>query len=230
MSALTVYLQLYADCFKRALRAIGRNPWTLLLPAVILLARAWAGRLLLPLGLVGGFVVALASAALASSYLYFLGDLVQGGRAPLSSLRRSLTTYLWPVVNVFFVLWVASLALQLLLGGRGQAAAIMLALWGIALIALNAVPEVIYLRGTHGGLQTVGASWRFLEAQWLPWFAVNLPLLAALVLLGLFLAVPYVGGLVLGAALHVVMVFRGQLFRELDGTSHRQRIFALKMR
>ncbi len=54
--------------------------------------------------------------------------------------------------------------------------------------------------------------------------------LAALVaVLGLAVPVPIVGELLVGAALHVVMVFRGNLFRALDGSSHRQRMFTRRI-
>ena len=229
MNALKVYLRLYRECVRRSMASIGKNPWTLLLPSAVLLAREWAGQLAAPLGIVGGILVSLATAALASSYLYFVGELVQGGRVSLKELQRSFGAYLWSIVNVLFVVWIASLALQLFLGGAPQGAAILYALWVVALVALNAVPEVIYLRGTHGGMQTVAASWDFLKAQWIPWFAVNVPVLAAVGFVGALVPVPILGELVVGAALHVAMVFRGNLFRALDGSSHRQRMFARRI-
>ena len=229
MTALKVYLHLYAECIRKALVAIGKNPWTLLLPGLVLFARAWAARLAYTLGMLGGIVVTLATAALFSSYLHFVSELVQGGRISGRDLQRSFGAYLWPVVNVFFVVWVASLALELLLGGAPNGAAVLYALWIVALVALNAVPEVIYLRGSHGGMQTIAANWEFLKAQWIPWFAANVPLLGAVTLVAAYSELPIVGTVVLGAAAHVVMVFRGHLFRALDRTSHRQRMFAQRV-
>jgi hypothetical protein len=229
MTALKVYLHLFAECFRKSLAAIARNPWTLLLPAVVLLAREWAGRFALGLGPLGGIAVAFASAALFSSYLHFVGELVQGGRVAGSDLRRSFGAYLWPVVNVFFVVWIASLALGLLLAGNPGAARASYALWLVAVVALNAVPEVIYLRGMHGGVPTILASWEFLKAQWIPWFAANVPLLGAVTVLEAGIQVPILGTVVLGAALHVAMVFRGNLFLALDRSTHRQRMFAQRM-
>lgn len=232
MKTLSVYLHLYAECFRKALGAIGRNAWTLLLPVVLLLARDWAGRLVLPLGLIGGILVTLATAALFSSYLYFVGELVRGGRVSLGEMKRSFGAYLWSIVNVYFVVWVASLVVQLLLGGSSNSTAVLYALWIVAVVAFNAVPEVIYLRGTYGGMQTIAASWDFLKAQWIPWAAANVPLLALLALLALvagYVRLPVVGEVVLGAVLHVIMVFRGNLFRVLDGSSHRGRMFARRV-
>ncbi len=229
MNVLRVYLQLYAECFRKALSAIGKNAWTLLLPGVVLVLRGVAAQLSYRLGLLGGIVMAFANAALFSSYLYFVGELVGGGRVSTKELKRSVGAYLWSIVNVFFVFWVATLLLQLALGRNEQAGALLLALTVVAIVALNAVPEVIYLRGTHGGMQTVAASFDFLKEHWIPWFAVNVPLLAALLVVQLSLALPIVGDFVAGAALHVVMVFRGLLFQALAGSSHRQRMFARRM-
>ena len=225
MSALTVYLKLYGDCFRKAATAIGKNPWTLLLPSLVLFARAWAGQLAFSLGILGGIVVTLATAALFSSYLYFAGELVKGGRISGRDLQRSFRAHLWPVVNVFFVVWIATLVLGLVVGENPSGAALLYALTIVAVVALNAVPEVIYLRESHAGTQTILVSWEFLKAQWIPWFAVNVPLLGALTLIAAYAQVPIVGTVFLGAALHVVMVFRGNLFQALDRTSHRQRMF-----
>lgn len=229
MTALKVYLGMYAECFRKAAAAIGRNPWTLALPALVLFARAWAGRLAYSLGILGGIVATLATAALFSCYLYFVGELVKGGRISGKDLQRSFGAYLWPVVNVFFVVWIASIAVGLFLGDNPSGAALLYALTLVAVVALNAVPEVIYLRESHGGVQTIVASWEFLKAQWIPWFASNVPLLGALFLIATFVEVPVVGTLLLGAALHVAMVFRGNLFLALDRTSHRQRMFARRV-
>lgn len=227
MPVLKVYLHLYAECFRSAFTAIGKNPWTLLLPALVLFARAWATGLAYTLGILGGIVATLATAALFSSYLYFAGELVKGGRISGRDFQRSFGAYLWPVVNVFFVVWIASMVLGLV--AREGAAALQYALTLVAIVALNAVPEVIYLRESHGGLQTLVTSWEFLKEQWIPWFVPNVPLLGLLMLLALSVQVPVVGTLVLGAALHVVMIFRGHLFRALDRTSHRQRMFARRV-
>jgi hypothetical protein len=226
MTALKVYLHLYSECFRKAFAAIAKNPWTLLLPGVVLIAREWASALASSLGMLGGIVVTFATAALFSSYLYFVGELVQGGRISGRDLQRSFGAFLWPVVNVFFVVWLASLALGLALGGNPNGAALLYALWIVALVALNAVPEVIYLRGVHGGMQTISASWEFLKAQWIPWFAANLPLLGVVALVAAYVQESIVASLLLGGALHVAMVFRGNLFLALDRSSHRQRMFA----
>src|SRR3990172_5481757 len=229
MTAMKVYLRLYAECFRKAFAAIGKSPWTLLLPSLVLLARAWAAPLAYRLGMLGGIVMTLITAALFSSYLHFAGELVRRECISGRDFQRSFAAYLWPVVNVFFVVWMGSLVLGLVIGNTPNAAALIYAIELVAVVALNAVPEVVYLRESHGGMQTITVNWGFLKEQWIPWFAPNVPLLGAVLLIAASVQTPIVGTLLLGAALHVAMVFRGNLFRALDRTSHRQRMFAQRM-
>src|SRR5262249_55552383 len=113
--------------------------------------------------------------------------------------------------------------------GQQQVFARLLAL--AAVILLNAAPEVIYQRGSYGGLETVQRSIRFLQANWIEWGIPNLAILAIwwylprypLASLGVLGTI--ITEVVFGALLHLVMVFRGHLFAALDGTSHRQRMY-----
>lgn len=233
MSAIGVYLHIYGKCLRDTFAVIARNPWTIFLPIVVLLVRGWSMRVAPSLGIFGGLLVTLVTAALFSCYLYFLRDLVRGGRVSLSTaaLQASLGAYLWAVVNVFFVLWIASFVLQLVVGSNPNGTAILLALWIVASVAFNAVPEVIYLRGTHGGMETIANSWDFLKQQWIPWFFANLPLLLFLGMVSISAqALPVVGEIVVGALLHLVSVFRGFLFVALDGSTHRRRMFEQRVR
>ncbi|HXX29672.1 MAG TPA: hypothetical protein VEJ89_03035 [Myxococcaceae bacterium] len=230
MNVVAIYLRIYADCLRRALTSIAKSPWTLLLPMGLLLALQLAGMAAAPLGIAAGFVMGLVLAALGSCYLYFLGELAGSARVRVTEFGQSVKAYFWSVINVLFVYWVASLVIGLL----PQAHAFKFALSLVALVLLNAVPEVIYQGKTYGGLETMGRAVRFLQSNWLEWGVPNALLLAALwlvlgeaaVSLGV-LGLP--GVLVLsalvGGLFHLVMVFRGHLFAALDGTSHRQRMF-----
>jgi hypothetical protein len=228
MRALRVYLRLYADCLAKALGNIQKNAWTLLLPAAVALAEVLVMGLVAQTGILAGVLGAAALSALFSSYLFFVGDLVESGRVSLRNLQRSVGAYFWSLMNLLFVLWLASLVLGLVASGSAQASAVAQGLWLVAAIALNATPEVIYVRGTYGGVQTLRESWEFLKAEWLPWFAANVPLLLLGygVWQGLGLALGFIPAILVGGALvHVIMVFRGHLFRALAGSSHRQRMF-----
>ncbi|MGZ3480890.1 MAG: hypothetical protein ACXU81_11105 [Myxococcaceae bacterium] len=231
MKVLTVYLRIYADAFRQALTGIAKNAWTLLLPIALLEANGLATGLVIgALGRLGQFVVWAVWAAAASCYLYFLGEVVARSRVKLDEFGRSVGAYFWSVANLFFVYWVATLVIDLMVPGAQKAVFSQL-LFLAGVIVLNAAPEVMYQRGTRGGLETVQRSVRFLQANWIEWGIPNLLILAAwwftppAPLLGLGTLGTVLTGVVEGALLHLVMVFRGHLFAALDGTSHRQRMY-----
>jgi hypothetical protein len=231
MNVLTVYLRIYADAFRQAVTGIGKNAWTLLLPIGLLEANELATGLVIgALGRIGGFVVWIVWAAAASCYLYFLGEVVAKSRVKFDEFGRSVGAYFWSVANLFFVYWIASLLIELM-APPAQRSVFLQLLQLAVVILLNAAPEVIYQRGSYGGLETVQRSVRFLQANWIEWGIPNLLFLAIwwflprypLASLGLLGTI--ITGVIEGALLHLVMVFRGYLFAALDGTSHRQRMY-----
>lgn len=235
MNVTAIYARLYLDCARRALLSIGKSPWTLLLPMGLSAASGFAVFLAAQLGLLGGFLLGLVFAALGSCYLYFLGELVGNAKVKVAEVRKSIGAYFWSVVNVLFVYWVASLVLGVVLNHSPQTQRANLALQLVALVLLNAVPEVIYQRHTYGGLATIQRAIEFLQANWLEWGVPNVLLLGGLWLVltqglpGLVWQLGAIGTVVasilFGGLCHLVMVFRGYLFGELDGSSHRQRMF-----
>jgi hypothetical protein len=235
MNLAVIYARLYLDCARRALASIGKSPWTLLLPMGLFFVMGLAGVVAAPLGMAGGFVMGAVIAALGSCYLYFLGELVANAKVKLAEFGKSIGAYFWSVANVLFVYWIASILLNAVLSGSPQARGASSALgWG-AVVLLNAVPEVIYRNRTYGGLATIQRAVQFLQGNWLEWGVPNVLLLAALQFArtdGAGLLVFQLGtvgfviwSIVFGGLFHLVMVFRGHLFVELDGSSHRQRMF-----
>ena len=171
MKILVAYSRLYWECLRKAILGIRKNPWTLLLPIPLLPAFFLIGALLLPLGFVGGILMVFVRAALISCYLYFTGEVVSQSRVRLSEFSRSIGTYLWSVVNLGFVLWIASFLLGMLFRTNARAYYLFEQLLTLAsLILLNPAPEVIYLRGTYGGLATVQRSVAFVQQNWIEWF------------------------------------------------------------
>jgi hypothetical protein len=226
-----VYARIYGKAFVDALAAIGRNLWTLVLPIGLVFAFVALGMAVSPMGYAGGFLMSLARAAAFSIYTYFLAQIVAKQRVSLSELRTSLGAYFWTWINLFFVLWIIDILLgPMTVTADGQR--LLKALMMMELIILNAAPEVIYLKGSSGGLETIQRSFSFLQENWIEWFIPN-----ALVLGVIWLAIngtipltalPFAGitvPVLVGALLHVVMVYRGFLFQALDGSTHRQRMF-----
>ena len=230
MKVLTVYLRIYAEAFRQALAGIRKNAWTLLLPIGVLTANNLASGLVLSIPYLGQFLVWVVWAAAASCYLYFLGEVVAKSQVKLHEFGRSIGAYFWSIANLFFIFWIASLIVSLVVP-PGQRMLFSQLLVLAALILLNAAPEVIYQRGTYGGLETARRSIQFLQANWIEWGTPNLLFLAVwwftprepLEMFGTLGTV--LSSVLEGALLHLVMVFRGHLFAALDGTSHRQRMY-----
>jgi len=231
MKTLFVYARLYVECLRKAAAGIRKNPWTLLLPIVLLPAFFIIGALLWPLGFVGGILMVFVRAALISCYLYFTGEVVSQSRVRISEFGRSIGTYLWSVVNLYFVLWIATFLLNLALRTNPRIAYLSEQLFSLAsLILLNPAPEIIYLRGTYGGMATVQRSVAFVQQNWIEWFAPNLPLAALAylvrdILYPAYTLTPLIAAIPIGALFQLAMVFRGHLFLALDGSTHRQRMF-----
>jgi hypothetical protein len=229
MNTLAVYARLYADCLSQAARALRKNAWTLLLPAGLYIAWGLLASLLAPLGILAGIALGLILSGLASCYLYFLGELVSHASVSINEVGRSLRTYFWSVANVFFVVWVATTLLGYLLRGNPNALVAILGLKLVALVLLSAAPEVIYQKGTYGGLATIERSVAFVHSHWIEWLlptAAILALLYWILQLSLFGTLGFlITALATGAVMHFGMLFRGFLFQALDGTTHRQRMF-----
>ncbi|MFN7133050.1 MAG: hypothetical protein ACK4N5_13305, partial [Myxococcales bacterium] len=164
-------LRTYAWCLKQTGKAIGRSPWTLLLPmAYLLLLQLLVGAVIVNLGLAGGIVYAMLRAALLASVLFVVAELVAGSSVKPQDLPNSFKAFFWPVVNVFFVLFIANLLLGPLIANHPRGHAIDLALTIILFILLNAVPESIYLRGQFGGIASITSSVQFIQEHWIEWF------------------------------------------------------------
>ncbi len=239
MSFILVYLKIYARSLTNALAAIAKNVWTLALPMGLMVAFFLLGGLLSGGGYAGGMLLGLARSAALSIYLYFAGQLIGRQRTGLSDLKTAIGAYFWSSLNLFFVLWIIDLLLATALFNNPQAAALKLAVTMLELLVLNAAPETMYLKGTRGGLETIQRSIAFLQENWIEWFVPNGLILAFVYFLGagLFFTLasfdPFHGAgvmLLLGALLHVVMVFRGFLFEALDGSTHRQRMYRFKQK
>ena len=165
-----------------------------------------------------------------SSYLYFAAGTVANQRVDLADLKKSFLVYFWSVMGLFFVLWIVDIILGAVLGQNPNKKTILDGLDLIAFVILNPAPEIIYLKGTRGGMDTIGRSVKFIQENWIEWFIPN-ALIGFVVysvvtqLSGLPTAVRIVAALAGGALFHVVMVFRGHLFEALDGSTHRQRMY-----
>jgi hypothetical protein len=216
--------QLYGQVFRRgALLALRTWPVGLAVVGYAVLF-FYTGILTAPLGFAGGFITYLVFVACASSMLSLVAEVIRSGRVRPADVVTGLGTYLGDLMTFFFLLWLLSLAAQLVLGPFP----LLLIVFRLATFAfLNAVPELIYL-GRHAAGALLVESYRFIGENWIEWFPANV------VLFGLWLAVatyvpagPYglVAGLAIGVTLYFAMIVRGLLFQELATSSRRARAF-----
>ena len=229
MNVLLVYARLYAECLRQVAKGLRKNAWTLLLPTGLNLAWIYLAGLLAPLRIIGGFLIGLLMAALASCYLYFVSQIVAQSSVSVAELRRSFGAYFWSILNLFFVIWVAEMLLNYSLGASARGSYIVLGLELIAAILLSAAPEAIYLKGSYGGLATIQTSIAFLQEHWIEWLLPTALLVAMLIALPDLFPSSTLGVLLTlvsrGILFHFGMVFRGHLFSALDRSTHRQRMF-----
>lgn len=226
-----VYARIYGKAFVDALAAIGRNLWTLVLPIGLGMAFVALAMLVSPLGIVGGFLMSLAMTAGCSIYTYFIAQIVAKQRVGLSELRTSIGAYFWTWMNLFFVLWIIDIILgPMMVTADGQR--LRTAISMIMLVVLNPAPEIIYLKGSSGGLETIQRSFSFLQENWIEWFVPN-ALILGVIWLTMNGTIPLTAlpwpsitvPVLVGALLHVVMIYRGFLFQAFDGSTHRQRMY-----
>ena len=220
MSWLTDLLVVYARVLRRTSDLTVRNWW------LGLVAIGYQGLLLglIPLlatlGMVGGFLMAFAMAALLSSWLVLVGHVVRAGRTVLADLPGSFVVHLGDVLTFGFLLWALRYIAAIAFADFSYAAIVFeLAL----LVFLSAVPEEIYL-GNNAGAAVFVESYRFVAAHWIEW----LPATAVLLLVTLIAsAVPFLPVAVVtgGIALAFMFIGRGLLFLELSTSSRRAREF-----
>ena len=220
MSWLVDLLGVYARVFRRGVELTVRHWWLGVVFAAYQVAFVMAAIVASPLGLIGGFLVTIAFAALASSGLVLLGYVVRQGRVTLADVPGSFGVYLGDVLTFGFLLWIIQYVAGVALPELSYVAIVFeLALF----VFLNAFPEEIYLAGESGVAIFVG-SYQFVASYWIEW----LPAVAVLFALwraasGLPLG-PF-ADVVGGFMLALMFVCRGLLFLELTTSSRRAREF-----
>ncbi len=231
MSWLTITLALYRRTLRRAAELTLRN-WPVLGSLFVYAAVMSAATVLAAaLGIVGGFLLSLVWAACVGSFLSLVEMIVRSGRVTLDDFRRSAGVYLWDVVGVTFVLWIAFQLLTPALATIPQGRMLLLGLMLIVLVFFNAVPELIYL-GRCSSLELLGESYAFIGENWIEWFPLTVVLGALVLALDALPLAPLLEWPKLAAVallVYYTMVVRGLLFLELHGSTRRSRAFRHRM-
>ena len=178
----------------------------------------------LGLGLVGGFVLMFARAALMSSALVLLGCVVRDGRAALADIPGSFVVHLGDVITFFFLLWALQSIASIAFANVDYAAIVFeLAL----MVFLSAVPEQIYL-GRESGAAVFVESYKFVAQYWIEWLPATGLLVVPTVLAAGIPVLP-VAVAAVGVTIAFAFIARGLLFLELTTSSRRAREFRRAM-
>ncbi len=230
---------MYTTALQRSWEAVRKDWVASFAPVVFGILLSVVGSLVAPLGIIGGFIYSLVSAACASSGLFLIKNFVESGKANFNDFLSGFTVYIWDVITISFILWI-----PMRLAATGLASvpngALLYFLFKLALyIILNAVPELIYQSRTSG-LELIGVSYHFIVENWLEWLVPNLLFAVAGYFVldmveSLFFSLPaylelFIYALFLGLGLAYFMTFRGFLFAELYGTTRRSRMYRYNAR
>jgi len=228
LESLTITLIIYRNAFVRGAQLAVRN-WPVFLTVfaysgILFVAMMFAGML----GLVGGLLYSLISAACMGSFLYLVEQIVRASRVTLQDFQRSFTVYMWDVVGISFALWIFWMVVTPIVANAPSGEVMLLCINIALFIFLNAVFELIYF-GHYSALGTIEESYRFIGDNWIEWFPANIALAA--IFLGLWmlpadsLALEVVRLGVVSLFVYFAFVVRGLIFAELFHSNRRGRAF-----
>lgn len=185
-------------------------------------------------------VLYLGMSVIASNYLYLMFKIVKHGKFSLQDFKNGFTVYLRELWTVFFIIWVVSLLLGLIVTPFGLGSIVYL----LGFILLNALPETIYQKH-YSSPDNFTYAFNFIKENWLEWFLPNLAFFGImfLTLRNMFTNIfsfsfAFITGLSSGeiltsilalAILSFAMIYRGILFEILSTSTRRKRMFKRNM-
>lgn len=240
-------LYLNRDTFKTSLNLLFKN-WKIILTGFayvlinialgILINELFVGIL----SIIGGLVIALATASLVSNYLYLLQNIIRTKNFTLEDFKHGFTAFLRKVYGVLIIGWIANLLYSMLLapllGGLGTIISIIIPF--AVFILLNPLPECVYLK-YDDPWGTIVYAFEFIKENWLEWFIPNVVFIGILYLLigniqlnlfminfastinlSIYSILIYIIGQIIFS---FFMIYRGVLFDKLSTSTRRKRIF-----
>jgi hypothetical protein len=237
MEAVKATLWIYRAAFYRSAELVAANAGIILAPLVYSVVISIAAILFSPLAFVGGLLVTAVTAACMSSGLHLIENVVRVGKVDLKDFINGFSTYLWEILGIAFILWIPMTLLSRVAYSGPEGPMILLIVQLLLYVILNAVPELIY-QSRVSGVALLSASYHFIVENWIEWFVPNVVItVVAYLLLDLlrgvaaqlpfFLQLFFIAS-AFGLLLTFLMIFRGILFSELNGTTRRSRVFRYK--
>jgi hypothetical protein len=186
MSALSGTFMLFVDAAREALTAFGRT-WLAMLALVAGNFALLAAIMLispLPAGIqfVAGFGIALLLAGAVGWYLALVSVGVVGRRKlRLTDMRGALGHYLWDVIGIMFLFWIASLVLGFTVGAQEviplggielRGPWIVAVLFAIANVLFNPAPEMVYQEHARS-TELLSQALQFMQQNWPEWLVAH---------------------------------------------------------
>ena len=239
-----IYVQ--KNTFKKSILSFKRS-WPIIFTAVIymfinVLAINLINLLLRGvLSIIAGFIFAIISSSLISNYLYLLYNAITYNRITFQNFKDGFTQYLWKVYGIFFIAWIGSYALSILLDLTGSAGIMLYSLIRLlVLVFLNPLPETIYQK-YYSSVDSIKYAFDFIKENWLNWFVPNIILFGIIYLVtGRLVEDMFTTYLVLDFRLDMLgiimfllgqsifsftMIYRGHLFSLLSTSTRRKRMY-----
>lgn len=240
MELINLMLKYYVNTGIRSFKHAIRNWMVSLLLIVYSVVLFGVALITARLPLVGGIILAAATAACSGSYLYLVQTIINSRLVNVNDLKNSFTPYLRKIINVTFYIWIAMLLysyiIQRVIQGIPNGWIISILIYLAAFVILNPLPEVIY-QTYSSELGIFKASLDFMKENFIEWIIPNIVLSTVLYFLlenGLMaffgLNIIYLVKYIIGLFVFLfAMIYRGILFRFLNESTRRSRLFKLRM-
>lgn len=194
--------------------------------------------------IIAGIIAAVMIAAMISHYLYLLSNIIDYDRLILHDFKDGFGFFFRKVYRVTFIAWIGSYFVSALGGMLGPSSYVLDSIINILiLILLNALPEIIYLESLDS-MDSIMYSLDFIKNNWYNWLIPNVILYFGLYLItgniitdlfttnisfgiifGRFNIIRYFVGQILFS---FMMIYRGHLFKLLNKSNRRKRLFMSK--
>lgn len=239
MEQINALIWIYKTCLIRTVELVRENLGIIFAPIAYGFVLSAAALLLAPLGFIGGLLLGVVLAACASSALYLIENVVRMSKATLQDFTRGFTVYIWDILTLAFIFWIPMRLLAQFAFTTPNGPLLYFAVQILLYVIFNAVPELIY-QGRVSGLALLSASYQFIVENWIEWLLPNLlvgivgyllrNLVYQLVAPLPFFLQYFIVEAGFGLFLTFLMIFRGLLFAELNGTTRRSRVYRYKAR
>ncbi len=240
------------DVVNKSLKAFIDNPSLLMVGGVYLIVILIMSRLTPLFGFLGGLISVLVNSAIISNYMYLMHCILSYGKFDQDDFKAGFLAYFRTVWVVYLVIFTARYAINLLIMPIGAVLGgvtgyLMIGIWFIAFVVLNALPETLYQKNLMEWDSFI-YSFEFIKENVFEWFVPNFILLS--IFYGIYkiltividkiisyipvfsytfeLQVGIYGILmviVLQFVIGFVMLYRGFLFKILSTTTRRKRYF-----